>query len=345
MSSAQVKKNEKKVAVKSEQKVEEQVVKEVKPKAEKVEKPKAEKPKAEKVEKPKAEKVEKPKAEKEVKVKVEKVEKPKSDDDAEKVKEKRTRVRKPKAEKSESGVEVVKVERRKTPATDETVMSDVLSLLEGLTSEKLGELDNQKQAVRLLKQTASRLKNLRNDLTRVLRKTKRNTAPKDKSKLSNSGLMKPVVISKDLADFMKVSGDSLHSRVSVTNAICTYIKEHNLQNPNNKREIMPDRELAKILNYNPSVKQPLTYFYIQQLIQPHFLKGVSHELARFMKVSEDSLHSSSAVNDFLKSYVASKGLAEDDQVKLDETLSKLLGKSGSVPAVSLNQLVKIHFKK
>lgn len=325
MSSAQVKKNEKK-AVKVEAKVEEQVV----VKVEKVEKPKKEK----------AEKAEKPKEEKHKAEKVEKAaaeEKPKA--------EKKTRVRKPKAEKAESESVEVKVERRKTPATDETVLSDVVQLLESLTSSKLGELDNQKQAVRLLKQTASRLKHLRNDLTRVLRKTKRNTTPKDKSKLSNSGLMKPVVISKDLAAFMKVPADSLHSRVSVTNAICNYIKDHNLQNPNNKREILPDADLARILHYNPSVKQPLTYFYIQQLIQPHFLKSVSHELARFMKVSEDSLQSSSSVNDFLKSYVSSKGLVTDDQVKLDEPLSKLLGKSGSVSIASLNQLVKSHFKK
>jgi len=328
MSSVQVKKNEKKSA-KTETKVEEVKVeakKEVKPKAEKP--VKAEKPAKEvkaKAEKPA--KVEKPKAEKE---------------------EKKPRVRKAKEEKpvkeKEESVEV-KVEKRKTPATDETVQSDVAALLESLTTSKLGELENQKQAVRLLKQTASRIKHLRNDLTRVLRKTKRNVAPKDKSKLSNSGLMKPVVISRELAAFMKVPVDSLHSRVSVTNAICNYIKEHNLQNPNNKREILADAELARILNYNPSVKQPLTYFYIQQLIQPHFLKSVSHELARFMKVSEDSLQSSSSVNEFLKSYVASKGLVHDDQVKLDEPLAKLLGKSGLVPLASLNQLVKSHFKK
>ena len=323
MSSVQVKKNEKKSA-KTESKVDE-----VKVEVKKEVKAKAEKPKAEKKEvKPKAEK-------KEAEKPVEK-----------EAKEKKPRVRKPKEEKEakEESVEV-KVEKRKTPATDETVAGDVLSILESLTSSKLGELDNQKQAVRLLKQTASRLKHLRNDLARVLRKTKRNVAPKDKSKLSNSGLMKPVVISRELAAFMKVPADSLHSRVSVTNAICNYIKDHNLQNPNNKREILADAELARILNYNPSVKQPLTYFYIQQLIQPHFLKSVSHELARFMKVSEDSLQSSSSVNEFLKSYVASKGLAHDDQVKLDEPLSKLLGKSGMVPLASLNQLVKSHFKK
>jgi chromatin remodeling complex protein RSC6 len=224
-------------------------------------------------------------------------------------------------------------------------MADVHSVLSNLTTEKLGELENQKQAVKLLKQTASRLKHLRNDLTRVLKKTKRSNAPKDKSKMSNSGLMKPVVISKELAAFMKVPHDSLQSRVTVTNAICTYIKEHNLQNPANKREILADAELSKILGYKSDGKQPLTYFYIQQLIQPHFLKGVSNELATFMKVSADSLQSSTSVAASLKAYVTSKSLLHGDNVTLDDTLSKLLNKSGSFPLASLNQFVKSHFKK
>jgi chromatin remodeling complex protein RSC6 len=157
--------------------------------------------------------------------------------------------------------------------------------------------------------------------------------------------MKPVVISKELAAFMKVPADSLHSRVSVTNAICLYIKTHNLQNQNNQREINPDAELAKILNYKADGKQPLTYFYIQQLIQPHFLKEISGDLAKFMKVSESSLQSSSTVNAALLAYVNSKHLLTGTTVQPDEALGKLLGKSTPMTVLAMNQLVKSHFKK
>ena len=234
---------------------------------------------------------------------------------------------------------------KKTPATSESVQTDLSELIENLSKSKLGEVSDLKQALKTLRQSVSRLKNLRNDLTRVLKKTNRAHAPKDKSKLSNSGLMKPVAISKDLAHFMGVSTDSLHSRVSVTNAICNYIKEKNLQNPSNKRQISPDANLAKILGYKSDNAQPLTYFYIQQLIQPHFLKEVSSDMSKFLAVPEHSMLSTTAVVAGVSAWASKKNLVHDGVLSLDETLSKLLNKSGSVPLASLNQLVKAHFKK
>jgi chromatin remodeling complex protein RSC6 len=178
-----------------------------------------------------------------------------------------------------------------------------------------------------------------------LKKTNRTKVPKDKSKLSNSGLMKPVAISKELAQFMGVPADSLHSRVSVTNAICNYIKEKNLQNPANKRQINPDANLSKILGYTASNGQPLTYFYIQQLIQPHFLKELSADMSKFLGVADKSMQSTSAVVSGVTAYATKKGLVHDGSVRPDETLSKLFGKSTEFPVSSLVQLVKSHFRK
>ena len=265
---------------------------------------------------------------------------------AKEVVEKVPRVRKPKVvtEAVEAKEEVV--QEKRGPATKESVTEDVLTLIASLATDKVNSVDNLKQAIKLIKSTASKLKHLRNDLTRVLKKAGgRSTTPRDKSKTSNSGLMKPVVISKDLAVFMGVPTDSLHSRVSVTNAICTYIKTHNLQNPDNKREIKPDAQLTKILGYKADGKQVLTYFYIQQLIQPHFLKEISADLAKFMKVTESSLHSSAAVSAALNVYATNKGLLNGTTVQPDETLSKLLGKSTPMTVVAMNQLIKSHFKK
>lgn len=278
---------------------------------------------------------------------------PKKNKKVEKVEKKvevKTEVAEKKPRTKTETVVTEKVVEPKEPAaprvapTSESVQTEVLDLISGLSSAKLNELENIKAAVKLLKATASRLKHLRNDLSRVLRKTKREHAPKDKSKLSNSGLMKPVSISKDLAGFMGVDASSLHSRVSVTNAICTYIKEKNLQNPKNKREIVPDEKLVKLLNYKAG-SQPLTYFYIQQLIQPHFLKEISPELAQFMGVPASSMQSSSSVLSSVLSYATSKSLINGQEVTTDEKLAKFLGKSGSFPVQTMNQLVKAHFKK
>lgn len=240
---------------------------------------------------------------------------------------------------------VEKVVVKKVPATSETVQKELSDLIESLSKTSLGETKDLKHALKTLRGVASSLKGLRNDLTRVLKKSNRTHVPKDKSKLSNSGLMKPVSISKDLAHFMGVAADSQHSRVSVTNAICTYIKEKNLQNPNNKRQINPDANLAKILNYKSDNTQPLTYFYIQQLIQPHFLKEVTPEMAKFMGVPEKSMHSTSAVVASVTQYATKKNLIHDGNLTLDDTLSKLFGKTGAIATSSLNQLVKIQIKK
>lgn len=273
--------------------------------------------------------------------KVEKVEK--ADKAAAAESGKKTRVKKEKEVPKEEKEEPKEAVPRVSPTSD-SVQAEVVDLLSGLTTAKLNELDNLKSSLKLLKSTASRLKHLRNDLVRVLRKTKREHAPKDKSKLSNSGLMKPVSISKDLAAFMGVDASTLHSRVSVTNSICTYIKEKNLQNPSNKREIVPDDKLVKLLGYKEGA-QPLTYFYIQQLIQPHFLKEVSSDLASFMGVSDKSLQSTFSVVSSVLAYANSKGLVNGQDLQTDDKLSKLFGKSGTFSTQNVSQLVKAHFKK
>jgi chromatin remodeling complex protein RSC6 len=260
--------------------------------------------------------------------------------------EKKQRAKKVKAveESKTDAVEKKEVVKR-GPATAESVMTELVSLIDSLSKSNLSEVKEVKTAMKGLRSTASRLKGLRNDLTRVLKKTNKTKAPKDKTKLTNSGLMKPVAISKELTQFMGVPADSLHSRVSVTNAICTYIKEKNLQNPVNKRQINPDANLSKILGYKAESGQPLTYFYIQQLIQPHFIKEVSSELCKFMGVADRTLVSTSAIVSSVTAYATKKGLVHDGNVTFDETLTKLFGKAGVVPTSTLNQVVKSQFKK
>ena len=101
-------------------------------------------------------------------------------------------------------------------------------------------------------------------LKSVRKKTRVATNPR-------SGFYKPVGISTDLAEFIEVKDDALVSRLDVTKKICQYIKEHELQNPADKRIIVPDDKLGSLLTYD-SEKGPLTYFALQKLLQPHFKK-------------------------------------------------------------------------
>jgi chromatin remodeling complex protein RSC6 len=90
---------------------------------------------------------------------------------------------------------------------------------------------------------------------------------------TNSGFLKPVKISKEMAKFTGWEANELRSRVDVTKMICDYIKKNNLQNPSDRRQIMADTKLSKLLNYDSKKDtEPLTYYRIQSFMKPHFVK-------------------------------------------------------------------------
>ena len=104
-------------------------------------------------------------------------------------------------------------------------------------------------------------------------------AVKDKTKTpratnTTSGFKKPVKISKDLAKFTGWNEDELYSRVDVTKYICDYIQNNNLQNPSDKRNIIPDSKLQKLLGFDPNSDESLKYYNIQSCLknQNHFPK-------------------------------------------------------------------------
>jgi chromatin remodeling complex protein RSC6 len=90
---------------------------------------------------------------------------------------------------------------------------------------------------------------------------------------TNSGFLKPVMISGEMANFTGWNPKELRSRVEVTKYICDYIKEHNLQDPTDRRQIKPDSKLQKLLGYNPKTSdQALRYYSLQTHLKQHFPK-------------------------------------------------------------------------
>ena len=110
---------------------------------------------------------------------------------------------------------------------------------------------------------------LKKNTAKVL-KQKRRRKPVDGNKAATSGFLKPVPISKDMSKFAGWDENELKSRVDVTKSICGYIREKNLQNPKDRRQILPDAKLRKLLNFNS--KEDLTYYGLQKCIQQHFPK-------------------------------------------------------------------------
>ena len=134
-----------------------------------------------------------------------------------------------------------------------------------LTSLAADIAEGKKVSSKKIRSLQKMSKTLRNDSLKLSKQKVKGT----RANSGKSGFMKPVRISKELAKFTKWNPEEPRSRVDVTKFLCTYVKEHNLQNPSDKRQINPDAKLTSILQYEPS-QGALTYPGMQKRIQHHF---------------------------------------------------------------------------
>jgi chromatin remodeling complex protein RSC6 len=115
-------------------------------------------------------------------------------------------------------------------------------------------------------------KNMAKHIRENSRKRKRKVPAGDKPKRAPSGFAKPGVISEELCAFLGQPEGTEMARTEVTKHLTTYIKEHNLQDEANKRKILPDAKLKKLLNVQPT--DEVTYFNLQRYMKVHFPKAI-----------------------------------------------------------------------
>lgn len=102
-------------------------------------------------------------------------------------------------------------------------------------------------------------------------KMQKATAKKVPSQRKNpSGFAKPTKLSKELCDFLSLPESTELARTAVTKHINAYIMEKNLQNPENKKLILADEKLTKLLNLQPTDQQ-LSYFNLQRYMKHLFV--------------------------------------------------------------------------
>lgn len=166
---------------------------------------------------------------------------------------------------------------------EETNIEKIESCVEDLF-KKLHAQFNDSQSI--LKTLANNLKILhkevqkeKRDLIKNAKKTKEIKAKKTKENKENkekktgkSGFAKPSRISEKLADFLEVPKDKLIARTDVTKMIAEYVKENNLQNPDYKKEILPDEKLRNLLEPYFTKEDKLEYCSIQKYLKYHYLK-------------------------------------------------------------------------
>ena len=169
-------------------------------------------------------------------------------------------------EAGEVASEVTKKSRR-VPSRD-SVDDEFTDLVSMINDEilRLRESSTKTKGVKFLRSLGKKVKTLHGHAGRVMKQKKKVKRKNNQ----NSGFLKPVCISNDMAKFTGWDPEQLRSRVDVTKYICNYIKENDLQNPEDRREIKADKKLQKLLGYNPKTDKPLTYYRIQTYMKNHF---------------------------------------------------------------------------
>ena len=99
-------------------------------------------------------------------------------------------------------------------------------------------------------------------------KKRRGTTNTNGEKRPPSGFAKPAKISEALCQFLGQPSGTEMARTEVTKYLTKYIKDHQLQDPANKRIINCDAQLSGLLNVTPS--DEVTYFNLQRYMKPHF---------------------------------------------------------------------------
>lgn len=117
------------------------------------------------------------------------------------------------------------------------------------------------------------LKKVHKQWARALKDARKQSKKKRSSntKRSPSGFAKPSRISSELCAFLGKPEGTEMARTEVTRLLTQYIKTNSLQDPQNKRKIVPDAQLTSLLQVGDNAE--LTYFNLQKYMKRHFPKA------------------------------------------------------------------------
>ena len=152
--------------------------------------------------------------------------------------------------------------------TTDVVVSEFMDYSSDLLTMKLKLKDTMlmcKEALQLVSEFEKRM----NKDVKVARKLYNKKLEKSKSaNNSNSGFTKLGHISTEMCEFLGVPQDHMMARVDVTREITDYCKKNGLQKPEDKRILLPDSKLQKLLQLDSDVT--LTFFNLQKYLKNHF---------------------------------------------------------------------------
>ena len=194
-------------------------------------------------------------------------------------KNKAPKVAKTKASKKSKIIEPIVLVETVAPVEPVVPVEPVAPVEPVSTLESVSELDYSVEIGHLqteLKNTLTLVKNLLTHVTKLEKRMARDkkvvekkirTKPR-RSSTGLNGFSKPGPVSDEMRKFLSLGKEDLIARTQVTKSITTYCIENNLQNQSDKRIILPDKVLTKLLNIPKG--EELTYFNLQKYMKVHF---------------------------------------------------------------------------
>jgi len=171
------------------------------------------------------------------------------------------------APKNEVVTEDVKEVQTAEPEQDTTSESARSTLMDDYAT-LLSELTSLRSSISSL---TTQLRALKTRTEREIRQAHKNGKRRKNANRKPSGFVKPTPISSELARFLGKPKNSEMARTEVTREINQYIVKNELQDPENRRRIIPNTDLRKLLKIGKN--DELTYFNLQRYMSPHFQKA------------------------------------------------------------------------
>ena len=144
-------------------------------------------------------------------------------------------------------------------------------LLKGLISTVQDRIASDKALLSSLRELNRQVTRERKEVGKLVKKLNKGQRKKRRGgNKSPGGFTKPAPLSDQMCAFLEVAVGTELPRTEVTRRVNRYVKENDLQNPENKKQILADGKLMSLLYLKDS--DELTYFNLQRFMKIHFLK-------------------------------------------------------------------------
>jgi chromatin remodeling complex protein RSC6 len=179
---------------------------------------------------------------------------------------KAARGRKPAAPKVDAAVTVVESAAAPTLSS----VADRIRDAQSRFSAELKEIA--REAAVAAKDAAKKLKEA--GKKKKVKKNVEDMTPEEKviyeARRANNAFLKPRPLTPELCAFLTIPAGSQRSQTEVTKQVSAYVKAHGCFDPANKRRIIPDGALSKLLKVTD--KDAVTYLNLQSFLKAHFIK-------------------------------------------------------------------------